>query len=144
MNQDIAGIRAYACPHCHRLLEAGDEGWLGWLLCPGCGQPGLPPARLRRPRPLRSRLPAEGRDNLPPGPTPEAPAFTNGPAVLAPPLGRSPAASGAGRLIVRTGLVVSLVLLFFAYLERSTPNLAVFGFLTVVFFVLLLWLPRPR
>jgi hypothetical protein len=37
-----------------------------------------------------------------------------------------------------------LVLLFFAYLERSTPNLAVFGFLTVVFFVLLLWLPRPR
>jgi hypothetical protein len=41
-------------------------------------------------------------------------------------------------------LIVSAVLLLFAYLERSTPNIVVFAGLTGLFLVLLLWLSRGR
>jgi hypothetical protein len=47
-------------------------------------------------------------------------------------------------LIVTTGLVVSAFLLLIAYLDRSPPNRVIFGTLTVVFFLLLLRMPRRR
>lgn len=34
---------AYDCPHCRQPLEARVGRWNGWLLCPRCGRPGLPP-----------------------------------------------------------------------------------------------------
>jgi len=49
----------------------------------------------------------------------------------------------ASRLIISTGLFVSAFLLFMAWLDRSSHNLAIFGTLTVVFF-LLLRIPRRR
>jgi hypothetical protein len=47
-------------------------------------------------------------------------------------------------VIVSTGLVVSLFLLLVGYLDRSSQNSAIFGFLTVLFFLLLLRLPKGR
>jgi hypothetical protein len=44
----------------------------------------------------------------------------------------------SSRLIVITGLIVSAFLLLINFLDRSTPNSAIFGCLTVVFFLLLL------
>jgi hypothetical protein len=136
----------YSCSGCHRRLLAEDDGWLGWVLCPECAKPGLPPARLGRQRqPQRPALPAisvspRAAGVLDPISAEDHPAEF---AVGSEPLPARPVSS-APRLIVRTGLVVSLVLLLFAYLERSTPNAAVFGFLSVVFLVLLIWLPRAR
>ena len=37
----------YRCPHCRAELEAEDDGWRGWRLCPDCGKPGLPPEPRR-------------------------------------------------------------------------------------------------
>jgi hypothetical protein len=56
---------------------------------------------------------------------------------------RAPASS-ASRLIVSTGLIVSLFLLLVAYLDRSSQSSAIFGFLTILFFLLLLRLPKQR
>jgi hypothetical protein len=47
-------------------------------------------------------------------------------------------------VIVSTGLIVSMFLLLVAYLDRSSQSSAIFGFLTVLFFLLLLRLPRRR
>jgi hypothetical protein len=55
-----------------------------------------------------------------------------------------PATSSASRLIVLTGLIVSLCLLLVGYLDRSSQSSAIFGFLTIFFFLLLLRLPRNR
>ena len=54
------------------------------------------------------------------------------------------APSSASKLIVLTGLVVSVFLLLVAYVDRSSQSSAVFGFLTILFFLLLLRLPRGR
>jgi len=63
---------------------------------------------------------------------------------LSVPRGRLSNSSSASRLIVSTGLFVSALLLLVAYLDRSSHSLAIFGTLTVIFFILLLRIPRPR
>jgi hypothetical protein len=55
---------------------------------------------------------------------------------------RRASGSSASRLIVTTGLIISAFLLLIAYLDRSSPKSAIFGCLTVVFFLLLLRTPR--
>jgi hypothetical protein len=62
--------------------------------------------------------------------------------MLLPPGKQRGAVSSASRLIVTTGLIVSAFLLLIAYLDRSSHNSAIFGCLTVVFFLLLLRTPR--
>jgi hypothetical protein len=63
---------------------------------------------------------------------------------LSVPRARRANSSSASRLIVSTGLFVSAFLLLVAYLDRSSHSLAIFGTLTVIFFILLLRIPRPR
>jgi hypothetical protein len=135
----------YFCPHCHLPLEAKPGSWQGWLLCPRCGLPSLPPEPLQR-SPRKRRRPAKqkavGAVSAAPGPSrPEKTATVTAP--RAPGADRA-ASSSASRLIVSTGLVVSLCLLLVGYLDRSSQNSAIFGFLTIVFFLLLLRLPRNR
>ena len=48
------------------------------------------------------------------------------------------------RLIISTGLFVSAFLLLVAYLDRKPHNLAIFGGLTVIFFILNLRMLRQR
>ena len=63
---------------------------------------------------------------------------------LSPHLAPRSSPSSASRVIVSTGLMVSIFLLLVAYLDRSSQSSAIFGFLTVIFFLLLLRLPRRR
>jgi hypothetical protein len=135
----------YPCPNCHLPLEAKPGSWQGWLLCPRCGLPSLPPEHVRS-SPRQSRPPAK-REVVSAGSA--APALSRPEQTAAVTAPRAPrtdraATSSATRLIVSTGLIVSLCLLLVGYLDRSSQNSAIFGFLTIFFFLLLLRLPRNR
>ena len=136
---------SYPCPHCHVSLEARGDHWQGWVLCPECGRPGLPPRRITLPAGTRravTRQPAVQDESRPviggmlkdPAPIIESSARRTRPA----------SASSASRLIVSTGLFVSVFLLLVAYLDRSSHSSAIFASLTVVFFLLLLRMSRSR
>ena len=58
------GQLAYPCPHCQIMLEPPEEPWQGWVRCPRCGRPGLPPEGLRHAL-LRKRKTTSG-DRLEP------------------------------------------------------------------------------
>lgn len=135
----------YPCPNCHLPLEAKPGSWQGWLLCPRCGQPSLPPERVMS-SPRLHRRPAKQRA-VGAVSTPGQTRAAEGAAAVTPPRARRTdraASSSASRLIVSTGLIVSLCLLLVGYLDRSSQNSAIFGFLTIFFFLLLLRLPRNR
>jgi hypothetical protein len=52
--------------------------------------------------------------------------------------------TSAARLIFTTGFVLCLLLTLIAFLDFSPGRLAIFGFLTIAFFLLLLRTPRKR
>ena len=140
----IVGI-SYSCPHCQVLLEVPDKPWRGWVLCPDCGLPCLPPERLTLPH-SRKRSVAR-QPQVPQDLVPEQTGARKEPAPMVKPSvprARQSTSSSATRLIVSTGLFVSAILLLVAYLDRSSHSLAIFGTLTVIFVILLLRMPRRR
>ncbi|MGC8644299.1 MAG: hypothetical protein ACP5XB_30935 [Isosphaeraceae bacterium] len=136
---EITVSPSYFCPHCHALIRAGEDLWQGWLRCPRCDRPGLPPqpARvLKSPRHPASPLPPPGQES-----SKKIDGLLDEPAALVHPAGIAPApgpVSTAPRLIVTTGLFVSLFLLFNGYLDRSVQSMSLFGTLAVVFLIVLL------
>lgn len=139
MSDEILFIDTYTCPRCHAELETRFNEWQGWQRCPTCGMLTLPPEppRLGVPHQLAGRAKAGGDvlviSDLPGrflDPDQESPAIVR-------PTHMSPA-----RLVFRTGLLVSLGLMFIFFLDQKTTNTAIFGFLAVVFFILLLRLPK--
>jgi hypothetical protein len=141
MATEITMHPGYACPHCHVLLEACQQHWQGWVLCPRCGLPGLPPEQLRARktthRPI-ARPSSPGEE-----PSQKIDGLLSKPA----PLVRSPSAgkgrssvSSAPLLIVSSGLFVSAFLLLIAYLDHRTQSLFLFGTLTIAFFLILVWM----
>src|SRR5208337_3245439 len=136
---------SYSCPHCQVLLEVPDKPWRGWVLCPDCGLPCLPPERLTLPH-SRKRSVAR-QPQVPQDLVPEQTGARKEPAPMVKPSvprARQSTSSSATRLIVSTGLFVSAILLRVAYLDRSSHSLAIFGTLTVIFLILLLRMPRRR
>ncbi|QEH32560.1 hypothetical protein OJF2_10370 [Aquisphaera giovannonii] len=145
----------YTCPACGERLEAAAPGWSGWLLCPRCGSPGLPPAGVRIAAPSGPPAPAPGGTN---GPAPAEDA--GAPASPLPlPLPRDGASSrparprprrparaiGTARWIGSSGLAVSAFLLLVSYLDRKTLSMAVFGGLAAAFALFLAvlgWMSR--
>ncbi len=136
---------SYVCPHCQALLEIPDKPWRGWVLCPDCRSPGLPPEQLSSRRSSRRSAAIEPR--TPQDQAPEDSRSSQERALKAKALmartGQSNAWSSS-RLIVSTGLFVSAFLLLVAYLDHSSHNLVIFGGLTAIFFVLLLRSSRQR
>lgn len=136
---------SYSCPHCQVLLEVPSTPWRGWLLCPDCGRPCLPPERLSL---LQSRRQSVARQpQIPHDPVPEHAGSRKEPALMVKswvPRAGQVTSSSALRLIIPTGLFVSAFLLLVAYLDRSSHSMAIFGTLTVVFFMLLLRIRRRR
>jgi hypothetical protein len=139
---EIVFIDTYSCPHCRAELETGFDDWQGWQRCPTCGLPSLPP------EPAGSRLVRRtggvvkvGDDVLVISAAPEnvAGADASASAVAVPPTHIGPA-----RLVFRTGLLVSLGLMLIFYLDRNTTNATIFGFLAIVFFLMLLRISRSR
>ncbi|MDG3006767.1 hypothetical protein [Paludisphaera mucosa] len=116
----------YDCPHCRAALESVPGRWRGWLLCPDCGRPGLPPppglvlppeelpesgAGLRAEQWIAAGdVPDEGWPRWSPGlplPTPRPSPLTK-----------------AAQTAVAVGLALSLFLLLIGYLDQS-PGMAV-------------------
>ena len=135
----------YVCPGCQALLAVPEKPWRGWLCCPKCGLPSLPPHRLdvsrsrrrcreREAQALQAKMPDEGGSSR--GSAPSAPTSVSR-------VGKSNSWSST-RLIISTGLFVSAFLLLVAYLDRKPHNLAIFGGLTVIFFILNLRMLRQR
>ena len=142
MDADIAYFVTYPCPQCRLELEAEHDGWAGWMRCPACGTPSLPPeillghpATMRRVRGLSRDddavlvIGADATD----GPTnPDTSAL----------LGAPPSALvSALRLVFLTGLAMSLFILLIAYLDDNQTATTIFGSLAVVFCLLHLRLP---
>jgi hypothetical protein len=128
------GQLAYPCPHCQIMLKPPGEPWQGWVRCPRCGRPGLPPLGLQH-APARKRQAAlrdprtsatKAQSDSALGPSPETAGET----------GRLPdeqdwtawragdglrfrSSSSPWLLIARTGAIVSAFLLLVAWLDRS-------------------------
>lgn len=145
MESDIAYFVTYPCPHCNLELEAEHGGWQGWLRCPSCGTPSLPPeillghpATMRRIRGLEEdndAAPATGAED------PDGPGGPEATALIAPPA--SPLV-GVLRMVFLTGLVMSLFILLIAYLDDNQRATLIFGVLAIIFFLLLLRLPGRK
>ena len=145
METENSAGSSYHCPHCRALLVLGRERWQGWVRCPECGRPGLPPERLAAHAAPKRRAEPRSPINRQDATSLEEPgAMTTPSKVLSPPLAPRSSPSSASRVIVSTGLIVSIFLLLVAYLDRSSQSSAIFGFLTVIFFLLLLRLPKRR
>jgi hypothetical protein len=142
VSSEMVFTETYSCPHCRAALETGFNDWRGWQRCPRCGLACLPP----EPTGLRSDgqpwsgskvadddlVIAASSDSLSDA-EPVAPVF-----------GARPAHIGPARLVFRTGLLVSLGLMLIFYLDRNTINAAIFGCLSIVFFLLLLRISARR
>ncbi|AMV36556.1 hypothetical protein [Planctomyces sp. SH-PL62] len=127
----------YECPHCRVELEAILGRWRGWLLCPACGKPGLPPSPgFAPPTPGDAGGLAMGagvqaaawiasgdlRD-------PARPAWPARP--VDPRRRLSPAARNVRRAAV-AGLAVSLFLLLIAFLDQNARLAGAAGVLTLI------------
>ena len=136
-SSEITYFVTYPCPGCQTELEARHGGWQGWLRCPVCGVPALPPEFLLGHPQTRRRVQgppedddvividsaAESSDGLDPAPI------------------RVSSPVSAPRLIFLTGLILSLFLLLVFYMEQNQQATAIFGFLAIAFFFLLLRTP---
>jgi hypothetical protein len=143
MSSDISFFVSYACPNCRRQLEARSTGYNGWLRCPICKWPALPPEIMVERRETRRRTVQKGVNNailvipasLEGAHEPDAlETNTVGPASYTTP----------ARLIFTTGFALSLFLVLVAYLDDKMGRMAVFAFLSVGFFWLLARSPRNR
>jgi hypothetical protein len=142
---DIAYFVTYPCPSCKVELESEHGGWAGWLRCPICGTPALPPEILLGHPTTRRRVRETGEgDAATAAIDADAPPDASAPDPSA--LVGSPASTlvSALRMIFLTGLVMSLFLLLIAYLDQNQRATGIFGSLSVIFLVLLLRMPGHR
>lgn len=147
MDADIAYFVTYPCPGCRLELEAHHDGWRGWLRCPSCGTPSLPPEILLGHPSTRRRVrdfsaPGEevviiaDENDARPDRTPLDPA-----ALIDAP--QSPVI-GTVRLVLFAALVISLFLLLVAYLDDNQQVTSATATLSLIFFLLLLRTPGRR
>jgi hypothetical protein len=141
VSEEILYIDTYSCPRCRADLETRINEWQGWQRCPTCGMLSLPPEppRWRDPQ-LPVGRPKGSGDVLVISDSPDR--FAD-PDQVAPTLIR-PTHISPTRLVFRNGLFVSLGLMLIFFLDQNTTNTAIFGFLAVVFFILLLRLSPSR
>jgi hypothetical protein len=139
----VTYVVSYSCPRCKAELEVQHGDWQGWRLCPACGLPSLPPEMLFG-HPSTRRL-VQGHD--------EGPAILNEISLpedsVALDRSRLLAASpsrglGAFRVVVVVLLVVSLFLLLLFYLDENQQFTGIFGVISFILFLMLLWSPRRR
>lgn len=137
MHLEITSSVFYECPHCQAALEARPGRWNGWRLCPSCGRPGLPPnpapvVAVKAPsasgvKQAEAWIAAGGVDEARPSVAARVPRSTP----------RSSPTSSTARVVVMTGLIVSMFLALIAYLDHNPRNAGVFGLASFVFFWLL-------
>ncbi len=143
MGARVVHFVEYSCPKCRAELEAEEGRWQGWVRCPACDAPALPPEiLLGHPSARRRVIGAVGVEYVPdlftedtdaeesaePDPVIEPPHWTSGETL---------------RTVFLAGLLMSLFLLLFAYSDGHWSLVGIFGALAFVFF-LLLWLRPSR
>ncbi len=134
-------LAIYSCPNCRAELEADVNAWDGWLRCPACGRASLPPEPIGLPRDDQSPAAASTTNGVPEITfAPVADGAVEFPKVAA---GRM-AHTSLPRLIFTTGLVLCLLLTLVSFIDVKPMRLGIFGFLSMVFFMLLLRTPRKR
>ena len=126
---EITYIVTYRCPRCQAKLEARTSESHTWVRCPKCGRANLPPEHSYRRRTVRPPL---GDDVLVIGPSPDFPGSNHAPA---PRLDHH--TGSVRRISLAVGILVSLTLLAMAFLDQNMINVAIFGFSTIVLFVIL-------
>ena len=144
MSSEITYFVSYACPSCRTQLETRPTGWDGWLRCPVCNWPSLPPEVMvdRRETRRRAALLQNNDDDILVISELPASAFEPSSSPSAD-VGRSSHSSPA-RLILVIGLAFSLFLVLAAYLDDRWGNMVIFAILAIVFFFLLVRVPRNR
>lgn len=138
----------YSCPRCRAALEAEEGRWQGWLRCPACNAPALPPeVLLGHPSVKRRVIGAVGGEYVPDlfteEPETEQPRAEPDPAIE---LTSSTTAENL-RIVFLAGLVMSLFLLLFAFIDGHASLIGIFGALAFIFFLLMWRVPsrrRPR
>jgi hypothetical protein len=131
----------YSCPHCWVDLEAPAGSWDGWVRCPSCTRVFLPPAPEKLPCGVRVSAASSPVDGAQPdGGSPGSTAIAEPAGLLSNRLAHT---SGA-RLVFVTGFVLCLFLSLIFFLDFQPGRLAIFGALTIGFFLLLLRTPRKR
>jgi hypothetical protein len=137
-------IVSYSCPNCRAQLEAELDGRYGWMRCPVCRHPALPP----QPAAIRDAvrpLPVSDGDVTSASPlSPDSPIVAGSPAGPQPAFTVTASHNNPARLIFLTGLVLSLVLGLISFLDQQATTTFIFGFLAFTFFVLLLRTARRR
>lgn len=137
---DVAYFVTYPCPHCRLELEAEHDGWQGWLRCPSCGTPSLPPEILLGHPATMRRVRGMGdvdEDVLVIGDeaAPEAADL----------LGEPPSTVVSSlRLAFVTGLVISLFILLVSFIDENQVVTGFASAFALIFFLLLLRLPGRR
>jgi hypothetical protein len=132
---EITYIMTYRCPRCHAALEARTSESHTWVRCPRCGRANLPPEHTYRPPREPSPL---GDDVLVIGPSPDFPGPSH--AVASHP---DPHSGSARRITLAVGILVSLTLLAMAFIDKNMINVVIFGFSTIVLFLVLGYTVRP-
>jgi hypothetical protein len=143
MSSEITYFVSYACPSCRSQLEAHFTAWDGWLRCPVCKWPSLPPEIMVDRRETRRRAVQQNVDDdilVIPGSLEDALEPNSRPSAG---VGRSSHTSPA-RLIFTTGFAFSLFLVLVAFLEQNMGNMAIFVILASGFLFMLVRAPRNR
>jgi hypothetical protein len=138
---ELVATLNYPCPHCRVELDVPASRWDGWMRCPSCERTFLPPEPERLPRGSSTAAvssPLDG-NRLTDGRTAGALEFEG-----TRPLTSRMAYTSPTRLVFTTGFVLCLFLTLISFLDLRPARLAVFGFLTIGFFLLLLRTPRRR
>jgi hypothetical protein len=142
LSSEMVFNETYSCPHCRAVLETGFTDWQGWQRCPTCGLASLPPEPSGLQSAPKSKARSKGSDDI--LVISGSPENLEDDEPVAPGFVRQPSHVGPARLVFRTGLLVSLGLMLLFYLDRNTLNAAIFGCLSVVFFLLLMRIPGSR
>jgi hypothetical protein len=141
VSSEIVPTTTYSCPRCHVELDTPSGRWEGWLRCPSCGRASLPPEPERLLHISRGVV-VSGRDNGAPLEV-GLPTGAMGLDIPRPGTGRM-AHTSVARLVFTTGFVLCLLLTLIYFLDFNAGRLAIFGLLTIGFFLLLLRTPRKR
>src|SRR5262245_40693071 len=131
----------FSCVYCLAELEMPSSNWDGWVRCRSCERVFLPP-KYESPRRTNSESTGSSADSgLPHGDGSPNGAldFIDSQALS----GRMSHTSPA-RLVFTTGFVLCLLLTLIKFLDFSPGGMAIFGFLTIAFFLLLIRTPRRR
>lgn len=121
MEPEITFLVSYRCPRCQAILEARGGLSQGWVRCPSCGRPSLPPETMRSPAVARP-----SGDVLVIGPEPSDRPFGS-----AQVRSRSPRAVRARAAFFGAGFLLSLLLALLALLDRNPANAMAFCGLAV-------------